>query len=212
MNPKKRMFGTVGTLIDNVEVKIAEDGEILCKGPNVMMGYYKRPDLTAEVITDGWFHTGDIGVMIDNKFLKITDRKKEIFKTSGGKYVAPQPIENKMKESKYIEQMIVIGAGEKFTAALIVPAFNPLKEWCDQNGVNYNGNESIIKNEKVLALIKDTVERYNQNFNQVEQIKKFELLPREWSVEGGELTPTLKLKRKVILEKYKDAVERIYSN
>lgn len=210
MDPKNRMFGTVGTLIDNVEVKIAEDGEILCKGPNVMMGYYKRPDLTAEVIKDGWFHTGDIGVMIDNKFLKITDRKKEIFKTSGGKYVAPQPIENKMKESKYIEQMMVIGAGEKFTGALIVPAFNPLKEWCVQNGVSYNGNEGIIKNEKVQALIKDTIERYNQNFNQVEQIKKFELLPREWSVEGGELTPTLKLKRKVIMEKYKDAVERIY--
>ena len=212
MNPQNRMFGTVGTLIDNVEVKIAEDGEILCKGPNVMMGYYKRPDLTAEVIVDDWFHTGDIGVMIDNKFLKITDRKKEIFKTSGGKYVAPQPIENKMKESKYIEQMMVIGAGEKFTAALIVPAFNPLKEWCHEHGVTFNGNESIIKNEKILALIKDTVERYNQNFNQVEQIKKFELLPREWSVEGGELTPTLKLKRKVILEKYKDAVARIYTN
>jgi long-chain acyl-CoA synthetase len=212
INVKNRMFGTVGTIIDNVEVKIAEDGEITCKGPNVMMGYYKRPDLTAEVIKDGWFHTGDIGVIIDNKFLKITDRKKEIFKTSGGKYVAPQPIENKMKESKYIEQMMVIGAGEKFTGALIVPAFNPLKEWCDQNAVSYNGNESIIKNEKVLSLIKDTVERYNQNFNQVEQIKKFELLPREWSVEGGELTPTLKLKRKVILEKYKDAVDRIYAN
>jgi long-chain acyl-CoA synthetase len=210
MDPKNRMFGTVGTLIDNVEVKIAEDGEILCKGPNVMMGYYKRPDLTAEVIKDGWFHTGDIGVMIDKKFLKITDRKKEIFKTSGGKYVAPQPIENKMKESKYIEQMMVIGAGEKFTAALIVPAFNPLKEWCEQHGISFNGNESLIKNEKILDLIKDTVERYNQHFNQVEQIKKFELLPREWSVEGGELTPTLKLKRKVILEKYKDAVERIY--
>jgi long-chain acyl-CoA synthetase len=212
MNVKNRMFGTVGTIIDNVEVKIAEDGEILCKGPNIMMGYYKRPDLTAEVIKDGWFHTGDIGIIVDNKFLKITDRKKEIFKTSGGKYVAPQPIENKMKESKYIEQMMVIGAGEKFTGALIVPAFNPLKEWCDQNGVSYNGNEGIIKNEKVLNLIKDTVERYNQNFNQVEQIKKFELLPREWSVEGGELTPTLKLKRKVILEKYKYAVDRIYTN
>ena len=211
MDPKNRMFGTVGTLIDNVEVKIAEDGEILCKGPNVMMGYYKRPDLTAEVIQDGWFHTGDIGVMIDNKFLKITDRKKEIFKTSGGKYVAPQPIENKMKESKYIEQMMVTGAGEKFTGALIVPAFNPLKEWCREHGIEYNGNDKIIKNEKVLELIKDTVERYNQNFNQVEQIKKFELLPHEWSVEGGELTPTLKLKRKVILEKYKDAVERIYA-
>ncbi len=211
MDPKNRMFGTVGTLIDNVEVKIAEDGEILCKGPNIMMGYYKRPDLTAEVIKDGWFHTGDIGVMVDYKFLKITDRKKEIFKTSGGKYVAPQPIENKMKESKYIEQMMVTGAEKKFTGALIVPAFNPLKEWCKEHGIEYNGNESIIRNEKVIALIRDTVERYNQNFNQVEQIKKFELLPHEWSVEGGELTPTLKLKRKVILEKYKDAVERIYS-
>jgi long-chain acyl-CoA synthetase len=211
MDPKNRMFGTVGTLIDNVEVKIAEDGEILCKGPNIMMGYYKRKDLTVEVIKDGWFHTGDIGVMVDNKFLKITDRKKEIFKTSGGKYVAPQPIENKMKESKWIEQMMVTGAGEKYTGALIVPAFGPLKEWCDEHKIEFNGNDKIIKNEKVVALIKDAVERYNQNFNQVEQIKKFELLPREWSVEGGELTPTLKLKRKVIQEKYRDAIERIYS-
>ena len=211
MNPKNRMFGTVGTLIDNVEVKIAEDGEILCKGPNIMMGYYKRPDLTSDVIKDGWFHTGDIGVMIDNKFLKITDRKKEIFKTSGGKYVAPQPIENKMKESKWIEQMMVTGAGEKYTGALIVPAFNALKEWGKEQGIEFNGNENIIKNEKVIALIKDAVERYNQNFNQVEQIKKFQLLPYEWSVEGGELTPTLKLKRKVIMEKYKDAIDRIYT-
>ena len=211
MNLKNRMFGTVGTIIDNVQVKIAEDGEILCKGPNVMMGYYKRPDLTEEVIKDGWFHTGDIGVIVDNRFLKITDRKKEIFKTSGGKYVAPQPIENKMKESKWIEQMMVTGAEQKFTGALIVPAFNALREWCTEHDIQYNGNESIIKNEKVISLIKDTVERYNQHFNQVEQIKKFELLPREWSVEGGELTPTLKLKRKVILEKYRDAINRIYS-
>jgi long-chain acyl-CoA synthetase len=158
------MFGTVGTLIDNVEVKIAEDGEILCKGPNIMMGYYKRPDLTEEVLKDGWFHTGDIGVMIDNKFIKITDRKKEIFKTSGGKYVAPQPIENKMKESKWIEQMMVTGAGEKYTGALIVPAFNALKEWCNEHGVAFNGNESIIKNEKVIALIKDAVEAIQSKF------------------------------------------------
>lgn len=211
MNLKNRMFGTVGTIIENVEVRIAEDGEILCKGPNVMMGYYKRPDLTDEVIKDGWFHTGDIGVIVDNKFLKITDRKKEIFKTSGGKYVAPQPIENKMKESKWIEQMMVTGAEQKFTGALIVPSFNALREWCSEHDIQFNGNESVIKNEKVISLIKDTVERYNQNFNQVEQIKKFELLPREWSVEGGELTPTLKLKRKVILEKYRDAINRIYT-
>lgn len=209
-NHVNRMFGTVGTLIDHVKVKIAEDGEILCQGPNIMMGYYKRPDLTAEVMQDDWFHTGDIGIMIDNKFLKITDRKKEIFKTSGGKYVAPQPIENKMKESKWIEQMMVVGPERKFTGALIVPAFAVLKEWCAENGINYPGNEEIIRNEKVLSLIRDTVERYNQHFNQVEQIKKFELLPQEWSVEGGELTPTMKLKRKVIMEKYKDAIERIY--
>jgi long-chain acyl-CoA synthetase len=216
-NPENRMFGTVGTLIDHVEVNLAEDGEILCKGPNVMMGYYKRPDLTAETIIDGWFHTGDIGVIVDNaqhpanKFLKITDRKKEIFKTSGGKYVAPQPIENKMKESKWIEQMMVTGADQKFTGALIIPSFPALKEWCAENGIEFTSNEKMIKNEKVLSLIKDTVERYNQNFNQVEQIKKFELLPKEWSVDGGELTPTLKLKRKVILEKYRDAIERIYA-
>jgi long-chain acyl-CoA synthetase len=217
MNPANRMFGTVGTVIENVEVKIAEDGEIICKGPNVMMGYYKRPDLTGEAIIDGWFHTGDIGVMIENtlnpaeKILKITDRKKEIFKTSGGKYVAPQPIENKMKESKWIEQMMVTGANQKFTGALIVPSFTALKEWCTENGIEYPGDEKIIKNENVLTLIKDTVDRLNQNFNPVEQIKKFELLPNEWSVVGGELTPTLKLKRKVILEKYRDAIARIYA-
>ena len=217
INIAGRMFGTVGTVIDNVEVKIAEDGEIICKGPNIMMGYYKRQDLTDECIQDGWFHTGDIGVFIENerdpaeKFLKITDRKKEIFKTSGGKYVAPQPIENKMKESKWIEQMMVTGADQKFTGALIVPSFNALKEWCIENKIEYPGNDKIIKNEKVLALIKDTVEKYNQHFNQVEQIKKFELLPEEWSVDGGELTPTLKLKRKVILEKYRDAIARIYA-
>jgi long-chain acyl-CoA synthetase len=208
---KNRMFGTVGPLIKNVEVKIAEDGEILCKGPNIMMGYYKRPDLTAEVMKDGWFHTGDIGTMVDGRFLKITDRKKEIFKTSGGKFVAPLPIENKMKESRWIEQIMVVGAERKFTGALIVPAFNVLREWCTEQGIPYPGNEEIIKNEKVLDIIKDAVEQYNQFFNQVEQVKKFELLPHEWTVDGGELTPTLKLKRKVIMEKYRDAIERIYA-
>jgi long-chain acyl-CoA synthetase len=204
------MFGTVGPLIKNVEVKIAEDGEILCKGPNIMMGYYKRPDLTAEVMSDGWFHTGDIGKMVNDKFLKITDRKKEIFKTSGGKYVAPLPIENKMKESKWIEQMMVVGADKKFTGALIVPAFNVLKEWSKEQGKDYPGNEAIIKDPKVMEIFKDAVERDNQFFNHVEQVKRFELLPNEWTVDGGELTPTLKLKRKVIMEKYRDAIDRIY--
>ena len=208
---KGRKFGTVGPLIKNVEVKIAEDGEILCKGPNVMMGYYKRPDLTDEVMKDGWFSTGDIGMLVDNMFLKITDRKKEIFKTSGGKYVAPLPIENKMKESKWIEQMMVVGADRKFTGALIVPSFPVLKEWCKEQGMEYPGNESIIRDKRVIDIYRDTAERYNQFFNHVEQVKKFELLPNEWTVDGGELTPTLKLKRKVIMEKYRDAIERIYA-
>jgi long-chain acyl-CoA synthetase len=205
-----RMFGTVGPLIRNVEVKIAEDGEILCKGPNIMMGYYKRPDLTAESIEDGWFKTGDIGMLIDNKFLKITDRKKEMFKTSGGKYVAPLVIETKLKESPYVENIMVIGAEEKYVGALIVPSFNNLKEWARQKNIVYSGNEKLVEEPQVKALYKDEVEHYNQQFNHVEQIKRFELLPQEWSVETGEMTPKLSLKRKVIMEKYRDAVRRIY--
>lgn len=207
-----RKFGTVGNVIKNVEVKLAEDGEICCRGSNVMMGYYKRPDLTAECIdSEGWFHTGDIGVWIDERFLKITDRKKEIFKTSGGKYVAPQPIENKMKESPYIEQMMVVGAERKFTGALIVPAMDNLKTWCEKNSVSINNNKEILQHPKVIELYKSVVEKYNPLFNPVEQVKKFELLNSEWTIAGGELTPTLKLKRKVIMEKYADAVERIYA-
>jgi long-chain acyl-CoA synthetase len=205
----ERMFGTVGPVIDGVEVKIAEDGEILCKGPNVMIGYYKRPDLTAETITDGWLHTGDIGTLVNGKFLKITDRKKEIFKTSGGKFVAPQPIENKMVESPLIEQIMIVGAGEKFTGALIVPAFNVLKEKIG-NSINGLAKEEIIKQQVVKEVFTSVVEEMNNNFSQVEKIKKFQLLPNEWTIEGGELTPTLKLKRKVIMEKYSDAVYRIY--
>ena len=207
-----RCFGTVGPVIRNVEVKLADDGEICCKGDNVMMGYYKRPDLTEECIDqDGWFHTGDIGVWVDNKFLKITDRKKEIFKTSGGKYVAPQPIENKMKESSYIEQMMVVGADRKFAGALIVPSFTNLREWCLQNGVSDSTPSDMICNPKVIEFYKTEVEKYNQQFNHVEQVKKFELLHTEWNIDGGELTPTLKLKRKVIMEKYHDAIDRIYN-
>lgn len=211
LEPQYRMFGTVGVAIDGVQVRIAEDGEILCKGPNVMMGYYKRVDLTAETVKEGWLHTGDIGTLVNEKFLKITDRKKEIFKTSGGKYVAPQPIENKLVESPFIEQVMVVGADQKFAAALIVPSFANLKVWAKQQNIAFSHNEELMQNKQVLSHYKDIVEEMNKNFNQVEQIKKFELLPFEWSVEGGELTPTLKLKRKVIMEKYKDAVERIFS-
>jgi len=206
-----RMFGTTGPLIDGVEVKIAEDGEILCKGPNVMMGYYKRPDLTAEVITDGWFHTGDIGVLINNRFLKITDRKKELFKTSGGKYVAPLPVENKLKESPFIEQVMILGSERKFVGALIIPSFPNLRDWAKQNDIADGANESLIRNEKILSLYKDIIEGFNKNFNHVEQVKKFELLPNEWSIDTGEMTPKLSMKRKVITEKYKDAIERIYA-
>ena len=206
-----RMFGTVGPLINNVEVKIADDGEILCKGPNVMMGYYKNPELTAEVFTeDGWFKTGDIGMMVDNKFLKVTDRKKEMFKTSGGKYVAPVVIENKMKESPFIENMMVVGAGYKFVSALIVPAFSYLDDWCKENNVDNTTRERAIGNPKVIALYQGIVDKYNLQFNHVEQVKKFELVPREWTIDSGEMTPKLSLKRKVVMEKNKELIKKIY--
>ena len=206
-----RMFGSVGPLINNVQVKIAEDGEILCKGPNVMMGYYKHPELTAEVFTeDGWFQTGDIGMMVDEKFLKITDRKKEIFKTSGGKYVAPVVIENKMKESPFIENIMVLGAGQKFVSALIVPAYSYLDDWCVENHVPHNTREIMITDPKVIQLYKGIIDKYNKLFNHVEQVKKFELVAREWSIDSGEMTPKLSLKRKVVMEKNKEIIKRIY--
>ncbi|NML20315.1 long-chain fatty acid--CoA ligase [Pseudoflavitalea sp. G-6-1-2] len=207
---ENRMFGTVGPTVNGVEVKIAEDGEVLCKGPNVMMGYYKRPDLTAECMTEGWYHTGDIGQMIDNKFLKITDRKKELFKTSGGKYVAPVTIENKIKESRFIEQIMVVGPERKFVGALIVPSFANLKDWAKKEGLPEMDNAALAKEPKVIAFYKNLIENYNKYFNHVEQVKKFELLPAEWSINTGELTPKLSIKRKVITEKYNDAIERIY--
>lgn len=208
-NESERMIGTVGPLIDQVQVKIAADGEILCKGPNVMLGYYKQPALTADTFDSGWFKTGDIGMMVNN-FLKITDRKKDMFKTSGGKYVAPLPIESKLKESIYVENLMIIGAEQKYTAALIIPSFPNLREWCRSKGVIYTTDEEMIKNKNVIEMYKDLVESFNKYFNQVEQIKKFELLPLDWSIATGEMTPKLSLKRKVIMEKYSDAVERIY--
>lgn len=205
------MFGSVGRAINSVQVKIAEDGEILIKSPSVMLGYYKRPDLTADVIDkEGWFHTGDIGEIVNTDFLKITDRKKEIFKTSGGKYVAPQLLENKFKESKFIEQVMVIGEGKNFPAALIQPAFVFLKEWCERKGIAVSSNEDMIAKSEVIARIQEDIELYNQEFGKWEQVKKIELIASEWSIKSGELTPTLKLKRKFILEKYKVLVEKIY--
>lgn len=203
-------FGTVGLPIVGQELKLEADGEICVKGPSVMMGYYKRADLTAETVIDGWLHTGDIGVMEDGKYLRITDRKKELFKTSGGKYVAPQPIENKMKESPFVEQIMIVGAEEKFVGALIVPSMINLKEWMRLKEIPFTTNEDAIQHPKVLTLYKDLIESFNEFFNHVEQIKKFELLPEEWSIETGEMTPKLSLKRKVIMEKYCDIINRIY--
>ncbi len=204
-------FGTVGPPIEGIQVKLAEDGEIMVTGPCVMKGYYKRPDLTAETMKDEWLLTGDIGVWDENNFLKITDRKKELFKTSGGKYVAPQPIENKLKESPFVEQVMVVGSERKFVGALIVPSFATLKEWMREKGIPYTTNEDVIHHPKVLELYRELVESFNKFFNHVEQIKKFELLPREWTVDTGEMTPKLSLKRKVVNEKFKDAIERIYA-
>jgi long-chain acyl-CoA synthetase len=209
--PNGAQFGSVGKVIEDVTVKIAEDGEILVKGPNVMMGYYKKPEATAEVMIDGWFHTGDIGIIDAEGFLKITDRKKEIFKTSGGKYVAPQPIENKMKESIYIEQFCVVGAGQKFPGGLVVPNFVFIKDWLQKQGINVSSNEEIIKNKKVIDLINAEVNKYNEDFGHVEQIKKIVLLPLEFTIVGGELTPTLKFKRKAISEKYQQEIDSLYA-
>ena len=203
--------GTVGKVIDNVEVIIAEDGEILCKGPNVMMGYYKDEKLTNEVITDGYFHTGDIGIFDEEGFLKITDRKKEMFKTSGGKYIAPQLIENTMKQSRFIEQIMVIGDGQKMPAAFIQPSFDFIKEWAVIHGIDIGkSNEEIVANEKVIERIKVEIDSLNEKFGNWEKIKRFELTPDLWSVEGGHLTPTLKLKRKIIMDKYIDLFHKIY--
>jgi long-chain acyl-CoA synthetase len=207
---KDRAFGTVGPVIPGIEVRFAEDGEILCKGPNVMMGYYKRPDLTAESITDSWFHTGDIGEL-EGRFLKITDRKKELFKTSGGKYVAPLAIESKLKESPYIEQIMIVGPERKFVGALIVPAFQHLREWCRQQGIE-GSNGELVTNPKVHTFFREVVDSYNKYFGHTEQIKRFELLPHEWTVETGEMTPKLSLRRKVVTEKFHDSIEKIYRN
>ena len=205
-------FGSVGKPIDGVEVKIAKDGEILCKGPNVMQGYYKDPEKTAETIVDGYLHTGDIGEIDADGFLKITDRKKELFKTSGGKYIAPQLIENQMKQSLFIEQIMVIGEGQKMPAALIQPAYEYIESWAQENNVTLGDTmESICQNETLIAAIQADITKHNQKFGKWEQIKKFELTPDIWSIDDGHLTPTMKVKRKVVKEKYKALSDKIYA-
>lgn len=205
-------IGTVGRIIDGVEVKIAEDGEILCKGPNVMMGYYKDPEKTAEVMTNGYFHTGDIGEVDSDGFLRITDRKKEIFKTSGGKYVAPQLLENRFKQSRFIEQIMVVGEGEKMPAALIQPNFEFLHEWAKRHKVTVGENSDIVLNDKVIARIQEEVDLANEDFAKWEKVKQFRLTPDVWSVDNGHLTPTMKLRRKIVKEKYLDLYNDIYGH
>lgn len=207
-----RRIGTVGKVIPNVQVKIAEDGEILCKGPNVMVGYYRNPEQTAEVLDkDGWLHTGDIGMWVAQEFLKITDRKKEMFKTSGGKYVAPQVVENKMRESPYIEQIMVIGAGQKFVSALVVPNFTSVRNKLKNDGLEVpDSNTALLQMEVVEKLIRSQLDRYNAFFGHWEQVKKFTLLPSEWTVDNGALTPKLSLRRKIIEQQYHKEIEEIY--
>lgn len=207
------MFGAVGPLIKDVEVKIAEDGEILCKGPNIMMGYYNKPELTKEVIDeDGWFHTGDIGMMVDDKYLKITDRKKEIFKLSNGKYIAPQVIENKLKESFFIQQLMVIGENEKFASALISPNFEFLHNWCSIHDIKYHDNQELIQIPEVVARYQKEVKEINKNLAFHEQIKRSRLVYKEWTPGTGELSPTLKLKRKFIYKEYEHIIKEIFSH
>lgn len=206
-------FGTVGPICKNIEVKIAEeDGEILMRGPSLMIGYYKNPEATAEVIDkDGWFHTGDVGTFIENKFLKITDRKKEIFKTSAGKYIAPVAIENKLKECKFIEQCMVVGEGQKFASALIVPSFGNFKEYCKQNQIEWTTNSEMSRHEALKKIITHHIKEVNKTLAAFEQLKRCEILDKEWSIDGGEITPKLSLKRKVIKEQNLTLIHKIFS-
>jgi long-chain acyl-CoA synthetase len=210
--PKKQVkIGTVGVVLSGLEVKIAEDGEILCRGHNVMLGYYKEPELTAQVVDEeGWLHTGDIGTFEDDIYLKITDRKKEIFKLSSGKYIAPQVIENKLKESEFIEQAIVIGENEKFASALIQPNYFYLHNWCAHHKIYFRDNNDMINKKQILDLYQKVINEINLELGQTEQIKRIRLVTEPWLVSTGELSPTLKLKRKVIMEKHKDLIEQIY--
>jgi len=206
----KRKIGTVGPPLYNVKVKISEDGEILVKGPSIMKGYYKQPELTKETVVDGWLHTGDVGLVDEDGMLKITGRVKEIFKTSMGKYVSPVLLENKIKESPFIDQIMVIGEHQKFAAALVVPNFEHMRSWCKIKGIEYTTNAEMIRNKEFKNRIKKELDCFNQQFGDTEKIKKFELIDHEWTVDSGEITANLKLKRRVLQEKYKDLIHKIY--
>ena len=205
------MIGTVGPVIGGIEVKISESGEILTKGPHVMKGYYNKPEATAETIdSEGWLHTGDKGEFVNGKFLKITGRIKEIFKTSGGKYISPVALENKFAESKVIEQILVIGENRKFPAALIVPSFEKLREWCEIKNIPYSTDEQMIVDERVVAKFHKETEKYNASFANYERLKKIELILTPWTIESGELTPTMKPKRRIVLANNAELIEKMY--
>ena len=211
-NLKEIRIGMVGKIVKEVEVKIASDGEIMVKGPNIMQGYYKQPELTAEVLEpDGWFHTGDIGELHEGNYLKITDRKKEMFKTSGGKYIAPQPMENKFKESSIIEQVLVVGENKNYPAALIIPSILGLQDWCRHKDIPYTTNAEMLQKPEILDKFQKEIDNLNKYFGKWEQVKRFKILPQQWTVETGELTPTMKLKRKVIHQKFAKEIESLYA-
>jgi len=211
-NHKDIRIGMVGRILKDVEVKIASDGEILVKGPNVMQGYYKQPELTAEVLgPDGWFHTGDIGEIHEGNYLKITDRKKEMFKTSGGKYIAPQPMENKFKESSLIEQILVVGENKNYPAALIIPSIIGLQDWCRHKDIPYTTDAEMLQKPEIIEKFQKEIDNLNKYFGKWEQVKKFKILPTQWTVETGELTPTMKLKRKVIHQKFAKEIESLHA-
>ncbi|MBE0663407.1 MAG: long-chain fatty acid--CoA ligase [Bacteroidales bacterium] len=211
--PGAVMIGTVGPILEGVTIKIDVDGEILAKGPNLMKGYYKDPVQTSEVIdADGWFHTGDIGELVDGKFIKITDRKKEMFKLSNGKYIAPQQIENKMKESFYIQQIMVVGENQKYASALIIPNYNALVEWAKKQKIHFQHQAELIKKPEIVKHFEDEVKNLNKKLNSNEQVKKIALLADEWTPNTGELTSTLKLRRKKIIEKYNEVVGSLYKS
>lgn len=205
-------IGMVGKIVKDVEVKIADDGEILAKGPNIMQGYYKQPELTAEVIDEaGWFHTGDIGEIHEDHYLKVTDRKKEMFKTSGGKYIAPQPMENKFKESTLIEQIVIVGENKNYPSALIVPSITGLQDWCKHKDIPYTTDEEMLNKPEIIDKFQKEIDILNKYFGKWEQVKKFKILKDQWNVDTGELTPTMKLKRKVIHQKYAKEIEALYA-
>lgn len=212
MEEDRRMFGTVGIVLENTQVKLAEeDGEILMKGPSLMLGYYKNQEATDEVIDKaGWFHTGDIGTMVDGKFLKITDRKKEIFKNSAGKYISPVAIENKLKECKYIEQCMVIGEGQKFASAIIIPSLASFKDYCAARKIEWKSDGEMFNHEELRKLLNDHIKKVNNSLASFEQLKRYQFINAVWNVETGEITPKLSLKRKIIAERNKEVISKIF--